>query len=282
MLALFGSPLFYYGTFSPGQTHAVDAFLATLAVWLLYLGDERDWPPALAIGLGVVLGAAPTVRYLEAALGVAVVAMLAAARRWRPAVLVTLAAAVTLGLLLLVPAALGVHLFGGGSNPDRVLSFTPLSPWNMLVSAKRGLFVWTPVTLLAVVGYVRLLRRGGRHSWFLWTVAAMCGALVVVQVAIPFWDAGWSFSQRYLTAVFPAVAIGLAGLLDWRPRLVTVIALAAVAWSLFLCMTMQAVGFDDHTDTAFSLARRAGTQTVGGYAYGVWHISHARAFLPPP
>jgi hypothetical protein len=279
-LALFGSPLFYYGTFSPGQTHAVDAFLASLAAWLIYLGVRRDWPPSLAIVVGVVLGLAPTVRWLEGALGFAVVAMLAVRGRWRAAITISVAAVVTLGLLLLVPPAIGVHVFGGGGDPGRVLSFSPLSPLRMLASPRRGLVLWTPLTLLALAGYVRLVRRRPDLREYLLLMGAMSVALVIAQTAVPFWDAGWSFSQRYLTALFPAVAIGTAGLLEWRPRLVGAVALAAVVWSLFLCLTMQTVGFDERRDTVVDLARRGGTESAGSYAYGVWHISHFKLLVP--
>jgi hypothetical protein len=277
--ALFGSPLFYYGTFSPGQTHAVETMLACAAIFLVYVGHTKGWPPMVAITTGFVLGVAPTVRYFLFVFGVALVAMLLSTRRWRPAVMITVSAAVVLGLLLLLPAAIGVRLFASG-DPQTVLAFSPTSPIHMLFGPRRGLFFWTPLTFIAAIGLVRALMRANRRDrWFLSTVIVMAVLLILVQVSITFWYAGWSFSQRYLTALYPIVAIGFASVIQWRAKIALGLAVPAVAWSLFLCMNMQTIGFDEHHDNVFSLASRAGAQTPGAYAWGVWHISHLRSLI---
>lgn len=280
--ALFGSPLFYYGTFSPGQTHAVETMLASAAFFLVYLGHIRGWSTRLAIATGVVLGIAPTVRYFEFVFGLGVVAMLVVTRRWRAAATITVSAAVTLGLLLLLPSAIGVRLFARW-DPQSVLAFSPMSPLQMLFGPRRGLFFWTPLTFLAVIGLIRALSRAlGRDRWYLSTATVMGVLLIAMQVSIPFWDAGWSFSERYLTALYPIVAIGFAALLQWHRKISLALAALAIAWSFFLCLNMQTIGFDDHHDDVFSLAARAGTQTPGAYAWGVWRISRLRFLIPRP
>ena len=69
-LTLFGTPLFFYGTFSPAQTHAVDTFLSTVLVVLVLSGFRRDWPISLCVAAGAVSGAAASVRWFDAALGI--------------------------------------------------------------------------------------------------------------------------------------------------------------------------------------------------------------------
>lgn len=278
--ALFGSPLFYYGTFSPGQTHAVETMLACAGVLLVYVAHRREWPPVLAVATGVVLGIAPTVRYFEGVFGIGVVLMLLSSRSWRPAAIVAASGAAALGILLVIPIAMHVPIFAAGSDPQSVLSFSPTSPLQMLFGTRRGLFFWTPLTLLAAVGVARAWRLAvGRNRWFLSTLVWMALLLIAIQASITFWYAGWSFSQRYLTALYPMVAVGFAALLDWSATVALALAAPAIAWSLFLCLNMQTIGFDEHHDTVFTLARRAGTQTPGAYAWGVWHISHLRLLL---
>jgi hypothetical protein len=227
----------------------------------------------------VVVGVATSVRYFEAALGGGLLLALLWFRRPREAGLLAVSAAVTYGLLAAVPVALGVHLFGGGYQVG-LLRWSPESPFNMLFTLKRGLLVWTPVTALAAVGYALLARRRPDLRPYLGTLGVCALALLLAQALVPFWDAGWSFSQRYLTPLFPLFAIGIAGLLEWRPRLVAVLSAAAIAWTLFLAMTMQTLSYDETKGGVDELIQLAGGQSPGSYAFGVYHISHLRVLVP--
>lgn len=182
-LALFGTPLFFYGAFSPGQTHAVDTFLATVLAGIVVLGLRRNWPDRLAVSAGLVVGAATSVRWFEAALGAGLCLALVLFRRCRVAVIVTTSAGLTLALLLVVPFALSVHVFGGGYGSN-LLGWSPASPVDMLVTLRRGLFVWTPVTLLAVLGFA--LQAGRRDDRRPFLLGLMALALVAAQVLVPF------------------------------------------------------------------------------------------------
>jgi len=275
-IALFGTSLFYYGVFSPAQTHVVDTLLSSALVLTTLAGFRRSWPVRLLVLAGVILGAAVSVRYFEAALGAGLFFALVLYRRFREAVILTAAAGVTFGLLAAVPLGLGVHLFQGGYQAGLLLRWSPASPFDMLFTLKRGLFLWTPVTALAVAGYVLLLRRDRAQRPFLVAVGLMAVLLVAVQAAVPFWDAGWSFSQRYFTALLPFFAIGIAGVFQVRPRLTAVASAAAVAWSLFLALTMVTLPYNEKTGGVDELVHLAGTQSPGSYAYGVWHISHLK------
>ena len=125
-------------------------------------------------------------------------------------------------------------MFSTGYTPEAAIHVTPLGPLKMLVSDHRGLFVWSPVSLLALAGYVRLLRKRPDERPFLAIGGAMAVLLLLAYAAVPFWDGGWSFSQRYLTPFYPLVAIGLSGLVEWRRAPVVAAATLAAAWSVFL------------------------------------------------
>ena len=92
----------------------------------------------------------------------------------------------------------------------------------MLFTVKRGLFVWTPLTFFGVVGYLLLLRREPRHRDFLVGLGLSAFALLMVHIVWGgFWDGGFSFSQRFLTALFPVFVIGIAELLARTRMLIT-------------------------------------------------------------
>jgi len=278
--ATFGMPLFYYGTWVPGKTHSWDTFLfaAALVVLLAYVrSDFLDG--RLLVILAVILGFAATVRYFSAPAIVALAISLAVLRHYRQAFLLLAVAATTWGLLFLVPFAAGAPLTGGGYG-ENVLAFDPLGPVKMLVTDHRGLFVWSPIALVGLVGYARLLRRGGRDRRFLVLAGAMGFAILVSYAAIPFWDGTWSFSQRYLTPLTPLVGIGVAGLAGATRRWAIALGTLATAWTVFLALNLQLVGppANDYTtirggasDVALQVTRRH--VSPGEYAWAIYHRS---------
>ena len=107
----------------------------------------------------------------------------------------------------------------------------------MLFTIKRGLFIWTPLTFFGVVGYLLLLRREPKHRVFLVGLGLSALALLMVHIVWGgFWAGGFSFSQRFLTALFPLFVIGIAELLARTKMLVTPLLVACVAWSAFLAL----------------------------------------------
>lgn len=281
LAAALGTPLFYYATFVPGKDHAPDALLFTAVIYLVYrylgAGRVERWLP---FAIGAVFGFAYTVRYFNGAEAVALVLLLGYWRRWRDAVVISATSAVVFFVLFAVPAAYGVHIFGGGYNADSVLSFAPLNPFRMLFTNHRGYFVWSPVSALAALGYVVLFRRRPDHRRFLAAVLAMALAVVASYALIAFWDGTWAFGQRFFTPLFPVVAIGLAGLLDKAPRVAGAAAAAATAWTLFLCFNLVTIGGPQYRSTTpggatdLALVPVRTHTSFGAYGYGLWHKSN--------
>src|SRR5262249_22305715 len=87
------------------------------------------------------------------------------------------------------------------------------APVQMLFTLRRGLFIWTPLTAFATVGFVLLAHRDRRHRPFLLALGASALGLLLIHV---FWGGGFawtgggSFSQRFLTALFPLFLVGTA------------------------------------------------------------------------
>lgn len=154
----------------------------------------------------------------------------------------------------------------------------------MLFTEHRGLFVWSPVTILAAIGLVLLWRNRPEQRRFLLAAYAMGAAIVLSYAFVPYWDGTWSFSQRYFTPLFPLVVLGLAGLIDAVSGALRIAVIAAAvlgtAWSLYLCFTLATIGPAVYTgvtvpDGAWGVARLPAQQhvTLGSYAWSVYYRS---------
>jgi hypothetical protein len=248
--AVLGTPLWFYVVYEPSYTHAVDALALSAASVALGLAVERTgvaWP----LVLGACLGFLPAVRYANVVLVPVLLCGLALGRGWRIALWAALAAAVTGATLLLLPLVAGIDY---GTPPVSVnrevarASFDALAPLKMLVSLHRGLFVWTPLTLLAAVGVVLYLRRAVGQRLVVGTLAAGFVAVLLLHIELgrPWW-AGFSFSQRFLASFVPLYAIGTAELVRRSPRIAVAFVTIAVVFSLFIGVSMH-VGYEHQSE----------------------------------
>jgi hypothetical protein len=157
----------------------------------------------------------------------------------------------------------------------------------MLFSDHRGLFLWTPLTAFAVVGFVLLVYRA-RHDdrrQFLWTLSASAFALLFAHSIWGFWDGAFSFSSRFLTALFPVFLIGVAELRRRFGAPVYALLVLCVAWSLMLAFVHN-VGYDGITaedgvgrtwtvtrQTHDQLARKVKNRATDRWGY-LWALLH--------
>lgn len=264
MLTLFGTPLFFYTVMEPGLKHAADTLYMTTAFWFLLQASKRPRTLYLVVP-GICFGLMLATRYANLAIPVGVVVMFGAQRAWRPLWVVLTTTAVTGALLYAVPVVRGIpfdvpygtvpteaasvdappylaapvtrHLAAGiGEVPgSQGISFDPTVPAKMLFTLHRGMFIWTPVTLFAVIGFVLLLRRDRPHRWYLAGLGTSGLALLAIHSLWgTFWDGGNGFSARFLTALFPLFLIGTAEFVRrFRGAAYAVLTLCAV-WSVWV------------------------------------------------
>ena len=233
LAAVLGSPLWYYAVFAPAYSHAVDALVVTALVVAIVTRSR----PAF---VGAFLGAALVTRYSNAAWAPAVAALYLYRREWRAVAEAAGAAAVTAAILFAIPVLRGIEYGNPGENdptePPREhldAELDLLAPAKMLVSEHRGLFLWTPLTLLGVVGFVLLARRLRRPE----LAAVGGGALLVLLAHVAWgrwWDGGFSYSARFLTSLFPLYLLGLGEFVRRAAVAAWLAAAACVGWSLFL------------------------------------------------
>ena len=215
LAAGFGTSLVFWVVFSPGKNHPADAALFTIVLYLTYRYFETNSPSVLLItGIGATLGFSIT-RYFSGAEAVALVAVLAFYRRWRDLAIVTASTAAVTLLLFAIPVGLHTPIFSGTGavSPSQQVGFYPLNPLRMLFTNHRGLFVWSPVTIIALGGLVWLFRNRAQQRPFLLAGYAMAAAIAFSYVFVPYWDGALSFGQRYYTPLIPLVVIGLAAAL---------------------------------------------------------------------
>jgi hypothetical protein len=116
---------------------------------------------------------------------------------------------------------------------DLAWSDLPKGAAGLLLSPNRGLFIFTPIALLGIIGLVRSFRRLREEPHLpMLAIAAMAHFLLISGYAE--WIGGWSFGPRYMVDVLPILALG-AGL--ELPRLGRGAAVAlgiALVWSVLV------------------------------------------------
>jgi hypothetical protein len=114
----------------------------------------------------------------------------------------------------------------------------------VLFSTDRGLFIWSPVILFAVLGLIPLYRQQRRLAIFL--AFNFCAQVVVVS-AWSVYNGALSFGARLLLQSTPVYFIGLAAFIDWlrrrqwSVRRLNWIGAAFIVWN-FLLIVQYAVG----------------------------------------
>jgi hypothetical protein len=254
MLTLFGTPLFFYGVLAPSYKHAADTLYATAAMWFVLRSSKADARRRDFVAAGVCMALLLTTRYANIALLLGVLVVFAILRLRRAAAWMLAGAVVTSALLFTLPVLRHLHYatppniyaaaqqqrVAMSSAPiiDPVLrktSFSASAPFKLLFTLRRGLFVWTPLTALATVGFVLLARRDRRHRAFLLALGAATAALVAIH---SLWGGDWygggSFSARFLTALFPFFLLGTAEVVRRAGALGIAALTVCAVWSLWI------------------------------------------------
>lgn len=219
-LALFfGTPLWYYSTVEPLNSHVCGAFAVSLLLYLFarwclpHHPLSRKHEQWLWLAIGLASGLATLVRWQLALC----VLPLGLALLWqkRPRLLILMA----LGLIAtawLVPYSWW-RMFGSpwvipAAEQNRAAFLVwPAYLWQVLFSGKKGLFVWAPATVLAVLGWITLY---GKNRMLSLTLAAMFMLQVLINASVYDWWAGWGFGMRRMIELYPAFVLGLASLLS--------------------------------------------------------------------
>ncbi len=213
---VFGTNLFYYSVAAPGMSHAYSFGLCSALLFLvrrMALSPE----PSRAVWLGALLGAMILIRPVNALIVLALPILfddMAQFRRcinalarapWAVIRAVMALGAVAMIQLLYYRIATGhwfVYSYG-----TETFHWTQPHMLEMLVSYRKGLFVYTPITALSCVGLYYLWRRSpsAAVAWVFFTLL-----LTYVLSCWWIWWYGGSFGSRVYIEYLPLFALPFA------------------------------------------------------------------------
>jgi hypothetical protein len=110
----------------------------------------------------------------------------------------------------------------------------------LLVGGYRGLFFYAPILLLALPGWLVLIRR---RAWRLAAVSFLvCLTILAVNLSYPEWTGGWSTGPRLLVPLVPFAMLPVAAMLSVRRRAVWALAVVLALAGAVLMLFFQGVG----------------------------------------
>jgi len=229
-----GTPLMFYTFTMPSYSHAADTFLIAFA-FLLAVSSGNTIRNVL---LGLVLSLSVFLRVNNAAFAVPLALIAIYFQRNRVAVIPILVGA--------LPVLL-VHLY---FNYDQYGSFfaSPykVSPQSFLISMLfhpyAGMFVWSPVALLGLIGLALGARKKERIP--IASLILVGVALLSIQFQANWWG-GCSFGQRFFTHLYIFWVLGIRCLLQ-TIKSIRIPAVVCCVWTFFLfnCYYMNYASWD--------------------------------------
>jgi hypothetical protein len=244
---LVGSSLIYYGLVSPSYSHAVSAMAAS-GFFLCWWRSRSNATLGRYVAIGLLAGLTALVRWQDGLLLAVVLPDVLwharqaglPPRRALSFVAVRMLVAAAAALVAFAPQMVAWQVLYGrlltvpqGSGFMRWASPQVLA---VLFSPLRGLFSWTPLAAVGLVGLLRLHRQDARLPWVL---GGFFVASTYVNAAVADWWAGEAFGARRFMSCFPVFSVGLAALaaLDgWRFRAVAAITAVLAASNLLLLL----------------------------------------------
>jgi hypothetical protein len=250
-----GTPLIFYAYVAPGFGHAASAFAVSLFVWV-WLRVRDRWSIGGAIALGLCGGLLAFVREQDVFLVVG--PALDFVRHWaRPstdsqarshtttpqfvaAIAGTLAFIVALAPLLLSYYAVNGRL-GATETAARKMNWAAPHALSVLFDVRHGLFAWTPLALVAIVGLIVMWRRSTTPDirWIGGLMLLMVAAQAYSSGCVESWTVAGSFGQRRFVAITPLLVVGLAALFThvratWPRRSLLAVVALCIWWNLGL------------------------------------------------
>jgi hypothetical protein len=210
--AILTSSIAYYAFIVPAMGHALTCSLTCLVIWAWHEADEvpslRTWSM-----LGLFMGLLTLTRWQGLVVGL-LPAALAIRQLWqwkaRPTWILAGAAAAFLAFL---PQMIAWKLIFGRwvtmPQGQGYVDWTSPHFVDVLFSAERGFFNWTPMMLLGTVGLIVLARR---MPLFAGAGLAVVVATAWVNGGVRDWEASDAFAARRFDLAVPFAAWGLAAL----------------------------------------------------------------------
>ena len=252
----FGTHLFYYILVAPGMSHVWSFLYCTLFLYLSH-GYFRAPSGGRLVVLGVLLGFIMLIRpinglilaswpFLAGSTSALWNGLRQAFSHWRHALVASVLCALVVSIQLVL-YKLGTGSFFIYSYEEEWFNWLDPHMLDILFSYKKGLFLYTPILLLATVGGLWVL--AGRNPFEAITWAAFFLLITYFFSAWWSWWYGGSFSGRpyveYLALFGILLGVGLGAIRKTAPRIA---AHAVLVLLILLCQaqTMQTRYFQIH------------------------------------
>jgi hypothetical protein len=221
-----GTNLFHYATREMGMSHVWSFFLLSALVWHIPRWYERpNWQGAAL--LGVILGWAVLIRPTNAVVGLLVLlwevyscAQWAERLRFYRHNLRLLPVAAAAAFLMFIPQLLYWKKMTGhwvrySYTDESFIYWKAPKIAEVLFDVQNGLFIYSPMALLMVIGLFRGLWQRAYSSPALLAIFAISTYLFASWWA---WWFGGAFGHRCYVELYALFAIPLGGLLTWAAR----------------------------------------------------------------
>lgn len=241
-----GSPIAYYTTIAPGFGHAASVFAVSLLLWLTWRARARPAGGSaldyFVIGLaGGLCGLVREQDVLYLALPAGLVAVSLVGRRaWAHGIGRGFALAAGT-LLAFVPQLVVYHALTGAFSPSRLvtrkMSWSSPHAVEVLFDPAHGLFLWTPLLLVAAAGLL-FWAAARRDAW----AALLCLALALqvwINGSVESWHMAGAFGARRFVGATAVFAFGLAAAFAWLRgrgglKAAALVAALGIWWNLSL------------------------------------------------
>jgi hypothetical protein len=229
--ATVATPMVYYLLTDPSYSHTFSVFCVSAFLYAWWQGPPRTWLGWF--GLGLLGGLMALIRFQDGLL-IAIVLIDVRRLRW-PAL------ALLPGLLVAFAPQLAFDQVQYGAwlpqrPPLESLDLLHGNYVDVLVSSNNGLFVWTPVAIVAAVGVFFLQDR---------RLKIACAVAFVLEVVIDGSvrdNGGAAFGARRLLDLLPFAVLGIAAAVDRvGPRLGGPVVAVLCAWNLVLVANFEYV-----------------------------------------
>ncbi len=265
-----GTPLLFYSIRAGSMSHAISFFTNTLflRIWLEY----RDRPaPYTAWLAGLTGGLLILVRSQEILLLVFPTVYLISRLIRRKPVSGMYPIWFLTGLIIGVAPQLLVNraLMGSfhGNMQITEMAWSKPAITGVLFSSFHGLFIWSPVLLLGIIGLIGLFRQQP-------VFAGICLVIFAFQTylnaAFPAWWGSGSFGGRRFLGTLVLIAPGIAWLLAHKNHIIRrtgyVLTCLATTWSILLFITHstvdQLISFENYHDLLMRILGFQGTERL--------------------
>lgn len=286
----FASSLPVYMYFNPSWSHAQSAFTVALFLWYwIRTRPARTWGQWIV--LGAIGGLMMDVYYVSGVL-LLLPLLESLGGYWKalqgtprePIVRLFLKNVVFVTTLfaLFVPTLVSKKIIYGS-----YLNFGYRERWfwrspaffRASFSADHGLFSWTPILILAVMGLFILRRRERMLAWYL---IALFAAYLYAIGCYQNWDGLSSFGNRFFVPLTSVFVLGLAAFFDgleraWNEQRASIVSVSATAvfilwnmglifqWGMHLIPSRGAISWRDAAYNQFAVVPADASQAVRNY-----------------